>query len=319
MTNLLVTTPQALLRHEVESGKTFIVENSRPAYYGISWFSDQTYPLLSHANLMHGDFRSAEDYMRSEVGSVSIGSKEYALGLSAPHEILCIEYPYFAVTNTGRNSLVIINVIDWSFKQLRFDRVYWDRFDPSGVTGSHFNSLFFHDGRLHVLAHNFDKGGYSISLSWPDLRRLERTEYSALQLHNLWVCENERHLSCASAAGCLVDVLKNEVLWKCPDEDAYTRGLASYDDYLLVGSSPIRRGLDIDDSDSPTLIWVIDKNKYTTEGYLNLGKCGVVVGIRVADRFDPSHPVGPISNISALAGCPVDEFLDKPCLLGPSE
>lgn len=317
MASLLITTPACLLRHDVAAGRTFLLENTRPAYFGLSWFGGAERPFLSHSNLRPGDLTSVEHYLASEVGSISDGQSEHPLQLSAPHQILCLEHPYLAATNTGRNEVRIVNTIDWFSKRLYFDDVVWDRYDPSGNPGSHFNSLFFAESTLYVLAHNFEKGSYSVAIQWPEGYPLERTHYNAINLHNLWPRDRRCILSCASIAGGLIELTTMKTLWRSPRGDCYTRGLASFDGDIFIGSSQ-RKGANLfDDVGSLSGIWVIDGETFSTKGFITLGNFGVVLDLRIADAFDPSHPVGPLICGPELSGIPVEAFLEEPRLIGP--
>jgi hypothetical protein len=141
MTHLLVTTPNYLLRYELDSQRVFVVEAGRPEYYGVSWFAGTDQVFLSHSGLDNDSLQSVTDYMTSEVGWISRGDDESWAFLSAPHQLLCLDDGTIVVTNTGRNCLTIVNPTDWSIRNHRFDNILWDRLDAQHQCGSHFNSV----------------------------------------------------------------------------------------------------------------------------------------------------------------------------------
>lgn len=172
MTSVLIATAQAPLRYDTETNQTFIVQDANPLYDGISWFPNSDRMYLSHSG-RSGNLASIEAHMRSEAGFI--------------------------------NSIIILNSTDWSTRQIRFDDVHWDRFDPAGQ-GSHFNSVEFDGNKLYVLAHNFDAGSYELQITWPDLGSATRRSFPGQQLHNLWYRDNDTHISCDSPNGGLVEL-----------------------------------------------------------------------------------------------------------------
>jgi len=321
MTSILIATAQALLRYDTETNQTFIVQDANPLYYGISWFPNSDRMYLSHSG-GSGNLASIEAYMRSEVGFISeSGQRTSPQLLSNPHQIRCLTPPFIAATNTGRNSIIILNSTDWSTRQIRFDDVHWDRFDPAGQ-GSHFNSVEFDGNKLYVLAHNFDAGSYELQITWPDLASVTRRSLPGQQLHNLWYRDNDTHISCDSPNGGLVELNTGRQLWRHDGQKFYTRGLASNGKHIFVGATEIaprdEREFRI------SRIIVLDAESYRLEDMVELGPFGDVCEVRIIDEFDLCHPVGPLSNTHLLAQNPhrqaaVRENIRRPVAIGGHE
>jgi hypothetical protein len=304
--NLLISTDRAILRYDTNTRETFIVDDSRPIYYGISWFGGDDRLFLTHSG--PASFGSAEGYMRSEVGTITDGFGSSGPIVSNPHQICCLEKPYLAAANTGRNSLAIINTDDWSVRQHRFDDVFWDRFDPAGQ-GSHYNSVTFDGKRLYILAHNFDAGSYELSLEWPELDKIERRALPGRQMHNLWRAKPGQTLVCHSPDGTLVDVDSGVAVWRAPEGKYYTRGLASTDGHIYIGCSQFApRG---ERQLMPSRIFVVEVDTYATVDEVSLGTFGGVNEIRVLDAPDHCHPVGPRAINSIVRGSPATDYLPK--------
>ncbi len=51
MSNLLVTTPDYVLRYDLAARQVFVIEAERPEYYGASWFPGAAEIYLSHSGL----------------------------------------------------------------------------------------------------------------------------------------------------------------------------------------------------------------------------------------------------------------------------
>jgi hypothetical protein len=164
MTNLLITTPRFLLRHNLESARTFVVEDSRPEYYGISWFPGGKDIVLSHSGVDNASLLDLQAYAQSEVGWISHGRDRSWPFLSQPHQLLCIDKQHIVATNTGRNCVAIIDSRNWSIRNLRFNDVLWDRLNRERPIGNHFNSLDYRNDRLYVLARSFIE-----EIEWPTL------------------------------------------------------------------------------------------------------------------------------------------------------
>lgn len=113
----------------------------------------------------------------------------------------------------------------------RWDRLACRRDSP---TYRHYNSLFHHDGMLHVVAHNRTvESGRRSELFVLDEQFTVREvrDLGAADVHNFWT-DGTRKLYCASAKGTLrLDGVDAVSL------GGYTRGLSVATDMLLVGVS----------------------------------------------------------------------------------
>lgn len=307
MTVLLIATARALLKHETASNATVVLDHEAPAYYGVSWFPNNANVYLTNSGGV-GNLTSIEGYMRSEIGHMSVLGKTASPQLfSNPHQLRCIEPPYVAVTNTGRNALTIVNTDDWSIRELRIDDVHWDRFDPLGQ-GSHFNSIDFRDGRLHVLAHNFDAGAYEWQIEWPSLKTISRRPLPGKQLHNLWHRDNDTYIACDSPNSGLIELNSGRSLWQHPEHKFYTRGLASDGRHIYVGTTEIAARGERDTRSSRVI--VLDAETYQMQASIDLGPFADVNEIRVADGVDLCHPQGPLQHVSMLPSVPVTDAID---------
>lgn len=309
MPNLLVTTPDYLLRYDLDTRQTFVVDTGRPEYYGISWRVGAGEVYLSHSGIDNNALRSTEDYASSELGYVSMGRANSWQFLSQPHQILCVEQDRVIATNTGRNCVTVADTDDWSIRHHRFDEVLWDRLGEADRSGSHFNSVFARDGLLYVVAHNFEKGSFTLKLEWPGLRLIETMQYRVSGIHNLWVRDDGMILSCDSMGHGLVSLGDHRRVWDCCDPACLTRGLAATTDRLYVGAS--MNGARADRRSGETGLWVVDAGGFATLDYHSLGRFGGVHEVRLLDMFDLCHPQGPVPMSPHLAGTPANLFASR--------
>lgn len=309
MPNLLVTTPDYLLRYDVDTRQVFVVDTGRPEYYGVSWHAGAGGVYLSHSGLNNNALRSVEDYANSERGYVSLGQEGSWNFLSAPHQILCVGPDRVVATNTGRNCVTVANTGDWSIRHHRFDEVLWDRLGEADRSGSHFNSVFARDGLLYVVAHNFDKGSYTLKLEWPGLRPIETMQHRVSGIHNLWVRDDGMMLSCDTMGHGLISLGDDRRVWDCCDPACLTRGLAATTDRLYVGAST--NGGRADRRSGETGLWVVDAGSFATLDYHSLGRFGGVHEVRLLDVFDLCHPQGPVTMSPHLAGTPPNLFASR--------
>src|SRR5215510_10866827 len=163
---LLISTPRFLVGYDTISKKTEILESGRGNYYGITWNPAGSDLIVSHSALDGATLVDLATYANSEVGFLTFSGQPTWPFLSAPHQILWVD-DMIVVTNTGRNALTKVNPSDHSIIQRRYDAVLWDRLTPTSHDGAHLNSLFYFDGTLYVVAHNFTKGSYILELDWP--------------------------------------------------------------------------------------------------------------------------------------------------------
>lgn len=282
---LLVATPSRLLLVDTETRSTAVVESRRPDYYGISWTLDGRHLCLGHSGTDCHAIHSAEDYMESEVGWVSVGSRNGPPVLSAPHQILCAPGSVVAV-NTGRNALTVFRDDDLFYRHWWLDGVRWDRKGRGWMCGSHLNSLAMHDGQLFLLTHNWDRGSEVIRLSWPGLEVVGREKTIAYQAHNVWPTA-DGVVVCNSMAGAVVNVSTGRTLWTAPTPQSLTRGLASDGQVVFVGQS--RYGSRAARRTADGGVWMLDAATWRELDYFPLPGVGAVYDVRIVDRPDVCH------------------------------
>ena len=105
----LVATPRFLLLVDLESRRVSVIEDGRQEYYGITWRPGGDQLILSHSGLDNESLVDLESYALSEVGWISAGPLHSSRFLSQPHQILCGPDGRVICTNTGRNSVVVID------------------------------------------------------------------------------------------------------------------------------------------------------------------------------------------------------------------
>jgi hypothetical protein len=281
---------------DTETRATAVIEAHRADYYGISWTLDGRYLCLGHSGIDCHAIHSAEDYMDSEVGWVSVGARDGPRVLSAPHQILCAPGAVLAV-NTGRNSLTVFRDDDLYYRHWWLDGVRWDRKGRGWTCGSHLNSVALHDGQLYLLAHNWDRGSELIRLSWPELEVIGREKTTAYQAHNVWPTP-DGVVVCDSSAGAVVNVTTGRPLWTVPAARAFTRGMASDGVVVFVGQSrydpqeAARRTADAG-------VWVLDAANWRELDFIPLPGVGEVYEVRIVDSPDVCHHgrpyIGPLA------------------------
>ena len=309
MPNLLVTTPHYLLRYDLSARQVFVIEAGRSEYYGISWFPGSANILLSHSGTDNGALKDHLDYANSEVGWISRGDENSWPFVSQPHQLLCLDDGMVAVTNTGRNCLTVVNPTGWSIRHHRFGGALWDRLGAAERTGNHFNSVTSSNGFLFVLAHNFDKGSYTLKLEQPGLRLVEVLQHQVSGAHNIWVREDGLMIACDTMRHSISSLLDGRTLWSSHDANGLTRGLAATNNHIYVGSSSYSARSTRSEGESG--IWVLDAGRFTTVDYHALGHFGGVHDIRVLDEPDLCHLQGPIALSCYLAGSQAGLFFSQ--------
>ena len=231
----LVATPRFLLLVDVDSRAVTVVEDAAAEYYGITWRPGGTHLILSHSGLDNESLIDLKSYALSEVGWLSEGGRHSPRFLSQPHQILCGPDGRVICTNTGRNSVVVVDLErPGHFQEARLHPDRWDRLEPAVGTGLHLNSLFLRDGQLVVLAHGFDAGSQLITLDYPSLEVRESVPVAgSTGMHNCCVTERGERLACVSSQGMLVDPRTLDVHWRS-GSGGYLRGMAVAGDRVLA-------------------------------------------------------------------------------------
>lgn len=295
----IVATTGWLLLVDLQTKKVQALENSRPEYYGISWFHDDNDLVLSHTGLDSTTLIDINAYALSERGWLSKGGLHSRNFLSAPHQICCAPDNRIICANTGRN---VISVFDYGrpnfYQEAGISSERWDRLSIENLKGDHLNSVFLLGNRLYVIAHGFSKGSKLAVFSYPDLEIVSvETVVGKTGLHNIWVKKDGQHISCHSEGGSLIDLHDKYPLWESGSE-CYTRGLAATDEYVLVGESQ-KSGRDLRRS-SLSGLWILDAKTWSPLDYISLGPYGVVMEVRVLDAPDHAHHGKPFKGLPAL-------------------
>lgn len=298
---MLVSTPRYILFVDLSTGAVTPICSDRPEYYGISWSPIDGALLLIHSGMERAPLADLASYAGSERGVISRNGTVISPPLlSAPHQMVCGSNGWVICANTGRNCVTIFDPATGFWRDLRISAPYWDRFAPGAedLSGDHLNSVHERDGKLFVVAHRFDKGSRIAEFSYPGLE-LTRIHDVAPRtgLHNIWITDDGRMISCDSAGGTLVDLVTGENLWD-PGSPCYLRGLAATEDTVLVGESePAGRVLR---PGSLGGLWVIDRKTWRTRDYLPLGPHGGVNEVRILDHADQAHHGVPFPHPESL-------------------
>jgi hypothetical protein len=308
MLNLLITTPWYFLRYNVENRQTFIIEDNRREYYGISWFKNEDNLYLSHSFSKNDKINTLEDYALSETGAISRGVEESWRFLSAPHQILCIN-DHVLATNTGRNSLSVINKSDWAARQYHYSRARWDRYGADVIVGNHLNSIFCDDQYLYVLASNFNNKSFIIKIDPDNFKSIDIINCPSSYMHNLWVQDRNNIISCDTMNAGLLEIKNNKPLWKCPEEEILTRGLAATEEVIFVGAS--QRTQRDSRPKGETGIWTISNSDFKTIDYHHIGNFGGVHEVRVVGARDICHDNGIMLLNQSIIGIPLQEYLSN--------
>jgi hypothetical protein len=283
--NLLVSTGPWLFHVNAETHETRAIAESLD-YYGISWTYDGKQLALGHT-ITDSPFLTFEDYVESEKGGVALGNRSRFDCLSAPHQILCTP-EHIVAANSGRNCITIFNQDDLFYYHHWFDDVRWDRKGVGKTCGSHFNSIFFKDDRLFLLAHNFENSSYVLELDWPGLEVIRRIDTCASQAHNVWPLSSGEMIVCNSAEGSLVEVTSGQTLWRNEERECYTRGLACCGKTVFVGESLIRRRRK-DRLVANGRIRILDRDTWKQIDCIPMPRAGVVHEVRILDAPDECH------------------------------
>ena len=283
---ILVACPKKLLLVETDSGNISLVESHRPEYYGISWSEDGQELCLGHSGVENSTLSSIESYMDSERGWISIGEREGPAALSATHQVLCVRDRIVA-TNTGRNCITVFRTDDMFYRHYWFDDVLWDRKGTKNRCGRHLNSLFLKDESLWIVAHNHDRGSELLQCSWPDMKLVDVQPTMALMAHNIWITDEGQRILCDSMRASVCDAQSGDVLWKSPDENVVTRGLAAHRDQVFVGQSKIGKREERVHRESR--IWVVDRKSWRTLDSISLPGSGNLHELRIVDQPDLCH------------------------------
>ncbi len=303
---LLVACPSRILLVDTEDRSVAVVEDSAPEYYGVSWTPDGRDLCVAHSGIEIASLDTFDDYADTERGWLTVGGRRSSPCLSLAHQVHCLER-HVLVTNTQRNCLTVFRTEDLYFHHHWFDSVRWDRRGRRNHCGSHFNSLAVRDGRLYVLAHNFDRPSYVLVLSWPGLEVIERIDCPVGHTHNVWPTADGRVIVCDSLHGRLIEAASGETVWPCGDPNAFTRGLACHGNYLFVGKSAQSAPSARLTSDGG--VWVLDRDSWRVLDFIPLPGSGVVNEVRLVDVPDECHHLRPLVRLPEPDAAATERYL----------
>jgi len=283
----VVATTHFLLLLDLTTKHVVPLESHRPGYYGISWFPRSENLILTHSRAENITFADIASYALSEVGVVSCGHRVTHGFLSAPHQALCGSDGRIICTNTGRNAIAAFDFDRPDcIQEAKLSEARWDRFDQR-ASGDHLNSVFEKEGSLYVLAHGFESGSRLAKLTYPGLKLVENTPIGGISgLHNIWIDDEGRKISCYSEIGALIELESKEILWEA-GSPVYTRGLAASSSFVLVGES--ERGARDSRRNSMSGLWMLDRRTWRTLDYFPLGPFGQVYEVRLLNEVDHAH------------------------------
>jgi hypothetical protein len=305
---LLVACPHQLLLVNTRDHSVAVVEENRGGYYGISWTTDGSELVLAHSGIRHDFGDSIEEYMDSEKGYLSVGTRSGVEGIAAPHQLVCDEQ-WIILTNTGRNALTVVRRDDLFYKHVWIDSARWDRKGKDRFTGKHFNSVHRHRDKLYLLAHNFKSGSLVAELSFPELQLLRWIPTHAYQAHNLWMLPTGELLTCNTMQGSVIEATTGRIVWKAEGLNQLTRGLAAAEDRIYVGMSQLAARFARKATDGG--IWVLDRSTWSPLDLIPLPGAGNVHEVRVIDAPDDCHHGHILHNVPAIDATATRAFHDR--------
>lgn len=284
----IVSTSTYLLLVDLQSRQVQLLEHARPEYYGISWFANTQDLVMSHSGLNNADLVDISSYAQSEKGWISSGELASRPMLSAPHQIVCAPDGRVICTNTGRNTITVLDLKQPTvFQEAGISDARWDRLALDNITGDHLNSVFLRSDHLYVIAHGHSYGSKLVTFHYPSLELIGIEPLDSRKgLHNIWVTADDQRISCDSENGRLIDLDCSIPLWES-GAPIYTRGLAASEEYVLIGES--QRANRKDRYYSSSGLWILDRRTWKSVDYLCLGPYGQVHEVRLLDVPDYAH------------------------------
>lgn len=283
---------------DLQTAATHVIETHRREYYGISWWPESDFPVLSHSGVVNETLVDLASYANSIKGQLSFGEKQTAPFLSEPHQILCAPNGWAIITNTGRNCITLYDPSTQFYRDIRVNDLQWDRLNRGERNGEHFNSVFLKNNYLYVLAHGHEKESYVLQFSYPDCELInKKVARKCSGLHNIFVDDDGHMISCNTEVGGLIEIQSNELIWQC-GQAFYSRGLAVTKDVITMGDSQI--GTRETRVNSKSGLWLIDRKTLKSIDYIFLGNYGNVHEVRILDESDEAHHGNVFKNITAL-------------------
>lgn len=261
-------------------------------FFGISWTPDGKELILGHDP---GQADAAEysevDLLRRESGRLSIGNRYVEIQLASPHQLTATPDGRVMIANTSRNALTVLQP-DGAYHHVWFDEYQWDRYSSGGEEGSHFNSVFWRNDRIWILAHNHRRGSYALEVEDQTFKIVRRLDTLFRGCHNLWVTADDV-LTLASLTGELRSMITGDVLWSSGDGTSMSRGLAVGKDHILIGDSD--RASRVDRNMAGGGVYIVDRPTMKTIDFIDFGYNGGTSEVRLLGEADECHTMPPFS------------------------
>ncbi len=152
---LLLTTPLSLYAYNFDSNQFEVLATNKGEYFGITWNANSIF--LSHSNIDNASLVTENDYRNSNKGHIisytERGHSIVAKGISMPHQILMDSKGRLLTTNTGQNCITITDIDKKEQVKRSLNQIDCEVINGEKV-GNHFNSIYEHNSRIYVVAHN---------------------------------------------------------------------------------------------------------------------------------------------------------------------
>ncbi len=284
---LLLSTPLAIYSYDLISGELKMLATGKSEYFGIAWNEKEIF--LSHSNINNASLVSEKDYRNSDKGYIKTYSdREHSIvsyGLSMPHQILIDSKDRLLATNTGLNCITVTDIAKKKQFALKLNEIDCDVINGEKV-GNHFNSLYEHENRLYIGAHNHARKSAVWELDINSLNTIKIYNTEANFMHNIWICEHGM-IICDSRNGSLYEVFSGETIWKADESSVLTRGIAANKKYIFVGRTEFGNRLTRKWSDGG--FWVLDRKTLKTIDMVKISKTGCVNDLRLFGTEDHCH------------------------------
>jgi hypothetical protein len=261
-------------------------------FFGLSWTPDGKELILGH-DPGQPDVGAVDeiDMLKRETGRLSIGDQYVALKLASPHQLTATPDGRVLIANTGRNALTVWQP-NGTFRHVWLDGREWDRYSAVGEEGSHFNSVFWRDDRIWILAHNHSRGSYALEVEDGTFEVIQRIDTAYRGCHNLWVTGDDV-FTLASFTGELGSMKTGEVVWSSGDGTSLVRGLAVGKDHILIGDTD--RASRIDRNLAGGGVYIVDRSTMRTIDFIDFGNNGGTSEVRLLGEADECHNLPPFS------------------------
>lgn len=155
----------------------------------------------------------------------------------------------------------------------------------------HYNSLFFRNDNLFILAHNYKSNpGYVFVFDYKNKKIISTIELQHGCGHNIF-CINGKLLSCDSKHSSIIDVGSGDIILDTVVNGGdFLRGVALNDDYLFVGSSQWADGDHRYCSTSNLLIYDVKTLDFIKK--IEFFRMGGIHDVRILNDVDYAHTTG---------------------------